>query len=222
MIKIKLMFSTNFRSNIVAKIRTDNRGFTTIELLLVIAVISILGALVYGNLSSVQKSAHNSSLNKNVDVWTSALLRYAIDNGEYPVVGSGPQVCLGTGYSSMGNMPSGSCHVSGGSVLAAEDSAIMDSLKPYVDASSPVGSKMLVHAGQNYTGAYYGYDSALTLDGISNPAYIVYVLEGDGQQCISKGQVSTGSWPNLSSSSMGYSSSDGSSTLCWILLPNSM
>jgi prepilin-type N-terminal cleavage/methylation domain-containing protein len=66
------------------KTRESLRGFTLVELLLVIATIALLAALLFPVLSSARKQARMSRCTANLRQIGTALSLYAADYGEYP------------------------------------------------------------------------------------------------------------------------------------------
>lgn len=77
--------------------RTDKRGFTLLELLLVIILISILAALTIprfvGRSESAKKAAADADINVNMSI---ALDLYEIDNGLFPTTEQGLTALLET------------------------------------------------------------------------------------------------------------------------------
>lgn len=69
-----------------------NRGFTIVELLIVIVVIGILAALVLNSFSEAQKKARDSKRLSDVVAIEKALRTYAINQGQLPVATANPGV----------------------------------------------------------------------------------------------------------------------------------
>lgn len=63
---------------------TNRKGFTLIELMVVIAVIGILAAVALISLTGLQKSARDSARRSNMSDYATALARYYQDNQAYP------------------------------------------------------------------------------------------------------------------------------------------
>lgn len=72
------------------------KGFTLIELMVVIAVIGILAAIALVALTGVQKSARDSQRKSDLSTYRTALARYYTDNEGYPGVPGGAPGCLYT------------------------------------------------------------------------------------------------------------------------------
>jgi general secretion pathway protein G len=63
----------------------NNKGFTIVELLIVIVVIGILAALVLNSFRGVQERARDTKRRTDVNAQASQLEVYYTDNGGYPV-----------------------------------------------------------------------------------------------------------------------------------------
>ena len=72
--------------------RKSIRGFTIVELLIVIVVIAILAAITIVAYNGIQTRAKNTKTINAATAWIKALRLYEADNGDYPTVTS----CLGT------------------------------------------------------------------------------------------------------------------------------
>lgn len=62
----------------------NNKGFTLLELLAVIALIGILAGLIVPRIASSQSDAKSKTVEANVQMLQSAVERYYFDNGKYP------------------------------------------------------------------------------------------------------------------------------------------
>jgi prepilin-type N-terminal cleavage/methylation domain-containing protein len=71
---------------------TFKKGFTLIELMVVIAVIGILAAIALVSLTGVQKTARDATRKSNIADYATALARYYTDNQTYPVSAVGGDV----------------------------------------------------------------------------------------------------------------------------------
>jgi len=79
-----------------------DKGFTIVELLIVVIVLGILAAISIVAYSGIQKRAHNSNSASSMNQWVKAFELYrANGNGAYPAVTSsvaGTGYCLGSGF----------------------------------------------------------------------------------------------------------------------------
>lgn len=66
--------------------KTSQRGFTIVELLIVIVVIGILAALVLNTFAGVQKRARDTERQTDATAISTQLERYYADNGKYPLI----------------------------------------------------------------------------------------------------------------------------------------
>lgn len=62
----------------------NNKGFTLIELMLVVVIISILAAAVVGNFMGQEKKAFDARAKADFATLSTALSIYSLDNGMYP------------------------------------------------------------------------------------------------------------------------------------------
>ncbi|QDQ27971.1 type II secretion system protein GspG [Chitinimonas arctica] len=69
--------------------RTRSRGFTLIEILVVIAILAILGALVVPKILDRPNDARVAAAQQDVRSIVQALKLYKIDNGNYPATEQG-------------------------------------------------------------------------------------------------------------------------------------
>ena len=82
------------------------KGFTIVELLIVIVVIAVLATIGITAYNGMQQRAQNTKTISAVRQWSKALRLYKADHGDYPTTWS----CLGTGYGKgfSGSDPTGS------------------------------------------------------------------------------------------------------------------
>lgn len=73
------------------------KGFTIVELLIVIVVIGILAAIVIVAYSGVQTRANNATRYSELKTWRKQFELYYAQYGSYPAVADGGY-CLGTGF----------------------------------------------------------------------------------------------------------------------------
>jgi len=80
---------------------STQRGFTIVELLIVIVVIGILAAIVIVAFNGVQQRAGNSSRLSELKAWEKHYKTYAAQEGKYPQLPAaemGVNYCIGTGF----------------------------------------------------------------------------------------------------------------------------
>ena len=85
----------------------SRKGFTIVELLIVIVVIAILATITIVSYSGIQQRARNAAISTAVDAWDQVLKTAAIDGYAMPPVGA----CLGQSgdFSAKDGFPSGAC-----------------------------------------------------------------------------------------------------------------
>lgn len=66
--------------------KTSQKGFTIVELLIVIVVIGILAALVLNTFAGVQQKARNTERQTDVKSISAQLEAYYADKGHYPII----------------------------------------------------------------------------------------------------------------------------------------
>jgi general secretion pathway protein G len=69
--------------------RPDRQGFTLIEILVVVAVLSILAALVAPNIFGHLGTAKDAAARSQMEMIGAALDAYRLDNGRYPTTAQG-------------------------------------------------------------------------------------------------------------------------------------
>ncbi|RYF28160.1 MAG: type II secretion system protein [Chloroflexi bacterium] len=88
----------------------SKRGFTIVELLIVIVVIGILAAITIVAFNGIQQRSRNAARVSEAGQWQKILQAYYTINNQYPFSAGG--VCLGEGYpryASSGDATTGSC-----------------------------------------------------------------------------------------------------------------
>lgn len=133
--------------------RSNNlRGFTIVELLIVIVVIGILAAITIVAFNGIQNRTNNTKTVNAVSAYVKVLQLYKIDNGQHPDATS----CLGLGY------VEARCH--GGSALYVEDGGGLNTgfLSPYLQGKVPIPNTARVpYTSTMYlAGAFYNYNVA--------------------------------------------------------------
>ena len=83
--------------------KTTKKGFTIVELLIVIVVIGILASITVVAYNGVQKRAQNSAIMSEFRAWKQAFALYKASTGSYPAMPDNTHYCLGTGF------PTGKC-----------------------------------------------------------------------------------------------------------------
>lgn len=74
------------------------RGFTIVELLIVIVVIGIIAAISIVSYNSIQRKAVNAAVMSDFRAWKQAFALYYAEKGRYPNMPDNTHYCLGTGF----------------------------------------------------------------------------------------------------------------------------
>lgn len=114
---------------------TNNRGFTIVELLIVIVVIAILAAISIVSYNNIQARAKNTARLTMAENTIKLLELYKATYGEYPKLEAGKGYCVGTGY------PNGKCrdyNTSGAAVYPETDTTLSNELKKV--GTTPTGN----------------------------------------------------------------------------------
>lgn len=117
----------------------NTRGFTIVELLIVIVVVGILAAITVVAFNGVQQRAANAQTTQALNSWVKALSLYKADNGKWP---TGWQ-CLGQGYQYglSGTDTSGTAQCRQTNATGyLENAAFNTSMKPYITGTLPTPS----------------------------------------------------------------------------------
>lgn len=152
------------------------RGFTIVELLIVIVVIAILAAVTVVAYNGIQTRAENTKTTQGVTAYVRGILMYATSNGTYPVEAAYP--CLGPLGTSCARLSgaSSTCTAASGDGGANTQATFDTKMKQIISGTLPqLSSQELSCGGNTYGGGYYRPSTGTT-------AQIVYYLRGD-QSC---------------------------------------
>lgn len=125
------------------------RGFTIVELLIVIVVIGILAVITIVAYNGIQQRANNNKTTTALSAWIKAMKLYKVDKGRWP---SNPvAVCLGEGYKfgPDGTATSGQaqCRQDGATGGFLESTTFNNLMKDYVGGSFPTPAMVTAKAG---------------------------------------------------------------------------
>lgn len=202
------------------------KGFTIVELLIVIVVIAILAAITIVAFNGVQQKARNSQTATTILAYKKALIEYAIDKQSYPTAAG---ACLGTNYPDTGVFTTANtrnCFRSSTSSRMV-DAAFNTALAPYLGNKIPDVINTIYGDGSNpwaTRGAMFGVNFGITIDGVSNPWVLVYTVEGQ-TPCPIGPVLSLATYPTLTSTppASGYSQLLSGGTVgaeCWLAMPD--
>ena len=191
-------FNTDKRPNSHLK-----RGFTIVELLIVIVVIAILAAITIVAYNGVQQRANNTAIIDAVSKTSRMVQAYIATNGTYPTTSGG---CI---------TATSGCQVNGSIVGTSSTFDTAMATVGSLPRSIPMGSST------NQSGILYSYSSTRTYEGSVQPSLLFYWLYGVGQSCGVSG-VTSASWTAAVASTTGYTAANDNGTgktLCYITIP---
>ena len=148
------------------------RGFTIVELLIVIVVIGILAAITVVAFGAITTRANNTQTTAGVKEFIKAFYAYGVENGDYPNASG----CLGEGYAAnrcLSQDGTAACWGFGAATNTAHNTA----LRPYMGGKLPTVSMQQAACGAtSYVGAYAAYNTT------SKVMNVYMILRGD-QTC---------------------------------------
>ena len=163
------------------------KGFTIVELLIVIVVIAILASISVVAYNGVQDRARNAQIATAADVYKKALEMYRVDHGEYP---SG-QACLGlvSDYPAKDGFAAGQCMYSSvHGVSWSVNNGINDKLLKYISRNPELPSTQTKIHDFYYRGMLYGKESG------GSYIYLQYYLPGYPKECVAGFEASGSPW----------------------------
>ena len=133
-------------------------------------------------------------------------------------------VCLGKGYSiRVAGDTVGSC--GGSDYTTKEDATFNDALSTLTSIPAASDTVVTKADGVTFVGTTLTNWSDFHVDGVSQPYFIQYVLEGSNQDCKVSGlvQMINGEWGNMTpATNQKNTFYDGVSTTCVLSLPNTI
>lgn len=189
------------------------RGFTIVELLIVIVVIAILAAITIVAYNGIQQRANNSARIANAQQAIKEVTAYINAYGKYPFTGVS---CIGNGFAA-GNTKCWGID----SATPAGRSSVFNDTELVKIGSLPNNTTPPVQAASwQALGPVYIYSSSYTVDGAANPLVVLYFLDGRDQECAG-GRIVTSTATNTFTtvtSSPRNSGNSGSGTMCYVAM----
>ena len=176
---------------------TRARGFTIVELLVVIVVIGILASISILAFNGIQERAHNTARYHELKAWVKHYELYRATYGAYPAMTTGQSYCLGYGF------PVGS-----DGLARCRDYWQSGWTTSYLESDNAALMAELEKVGSIPGGTRKGIDSSIG-------PYVTYAAYGIVLRMIIAGDQ-TGACP--SGTTLDYASTTGNYSVCYILL----
>lgn len=134
------------------------RGFTLVELLVVITIIGVLAALVFVTYSGIRERAYNARIIEGVRQYADAIKTYKAIYRTYPKTQgelNGDHIamtCLGNGY------PGNTCGQVSGTQIYSESSFYTEISKVLKNTGNGINDQTYQVGNEYYMGAVYGID----------------------------------------------------------------
>ena len=185
----------------------SSKGFTIVELLIVIVIIGILAAISIVTYNGVQQRARNTAIISAVNQTMNSIQAYIAQEDDYPMTDRASG-CITTESKCVLNT----------SVVRGVNSTLNANLSKI---ASPVLSVPISGVG---SGIIYNYDSSRIYNDESRPAILAYWLHGKNQKCGVNDVMDgwgDGTTGRAATSSTGYTrgSSPEGRTMCFVSIP---
>ena len=156
--------------------KLHSKGFTIVELLIVIVVIGILAAITIVSYSGISTRAENTKTISGIEKYAKALQIYATNTGAYPITSYPCLGPLGSKCSDISSSPTNTC---AGSGSATANATFDTAIKSVLNTMPELSTQSMDCNGNLYSGAFYSSSNGAS-------ANINYFLKGD-QPCVAPG-----------------------------------
>lgn len=182
------------------------RGFTLIEILVTIGIVSVLSSVVLANVSKGRDVALNSAITSQLSEYRKAISAVKIDSGAYPQTAAWSSgvynqlCCLGTDR--CGFCTSSDCSITNG----VYDSNFSSRLISEIPSLPPITKVPISISGVNFMGGAY---HCLVADNVNSRCALIEILfaQKSGNSCRNSGLP------------VNAIVSDGTNSLCYVVLP---
>ena len=180
-------------------LRRQHRGFTIVELLIVIVIIGILAAITLVAYGGISQRAANSAIIDAASKSSRVVHAYIAANGALPAT-TGACITVDSGCATGGAY--------GANAGFNTNIATIGTIPKTV----PIN-------GSTHYGVIYYYNASRTVDGIARPVVLLYWLRGTAQNCGLSGLVADPNAASTTTATLPYTAANDSGsgkTLCAI------
>jgi len=195
------------------------RGFTIVELLIVIVVIGILAAITIVVYNGIQQRAHNTQTITAAKQWKQLISLYIVQNGGYAALRSGGHYCLGSGYPTDWDINSDEDCLKSNSIK--HTSAAVNALLAGI-GSPPALTPIISSGGVSYMGVSLRQSDILDPTGQNEANYptLWYYLDGTNQDCVLRPLIKVISGGITIDPTATSTTNDATTTVCRVALPD--
>lgn len=187
------------------KLWAKQKGFTIVELLIVIVVIAILAAISVVAYNGIQQRGRNVQTGSAANAYLKGFALYVAANNSYPSANTynclGQTSCRGGTWANSASLDTALRTVMGNTLPAPSSTSVND------------------NSAGNVAMGYISPSANVTLDGTARH-WLIYAIEG--LLPCPAGTPASGNWPTFSSVSpaSGYTNANSGTASCMIALPN--
>ena len=198
-----------------------SKGFTIVELLIVIVVISVLVSLVVTSYRGIQQRSNNAARLDAAKKASNLIRAYIALHGSFglPDTVEAVRYCLSdttaTDFNNDGTKECGKVWSS--DEKATYDQTLINKLKT-VSSALPNAPPNTSYPSTPHYGPILFYWHTWAIDGVSTPYILEYWLEGSNQQCVGGTPIIFVSPGVIEKSNLPYSEQDAKATYCYIAL----
>lgn len=170
----------------IVDVKQKQKGFTIIELLIVIVVIGILATLVLNAFSDAQRNARNAQRISAAVAYRKAIVYYSQNNNVYPNLidpNGNLSPCLGRNYPDYNGDGLGDCGAVDTLSIRSENSTLMNELEKVSALPAMKDSIVVASNGDRQVGMSLHYSSTRYINGVDYRTALNYWLEGTDQKC---------------------------------------
>lgn len=190
----------------------NRKGFTIVELLIVVVVIAILASITIVAYSGIRASAEKSATLVAVRSYIQGLSAYKAGEGSYPTTST---YCLGSGYTDRAGDSNLDCRWGSGNVTT--NTSFNTTLSKYTQVNASIAQTPVMNGTAGVIGMYFMNDSLGMLDGKAQLNWLVYAVPN--KKCGMNVPLLTNTYPQFTTKANDTVSEEwGLGGLCWVPL----